>query len=85
MSNYNDGLTAAPSTYNTAVKPYKRAESVYGGTKSMYNVAVPDSGRRTPGFDCSKSMYGGVEEGRVSATRVGPLKRSMSVHSKVRQ
>ena len=92
MATYNDGLAAA-STYNTAVKPYKRAESVYGGTKSMYNVplaATADSGPRSPAFDCSKSMYGGIEEssrmeeGRISGSRInGPLKRSLSVHSKV--
>ena len=64
IATYNDGLTGVDSVYNTSVKPYKRhvigAESVYGGTKSMYNGGgmYPEvsggnitAGRRTPGKD----------------------------------
>lgn len=82
MTNYNDGLAGVPSVYNTAVKPYKQAvqESMYSGTKSLYNAPMTD-GRRTPGFDCSKSMYGGIDEVK---SRV-QLKRSLSVHSKMQR
>jgi len=110
MANYNDalggGVGGAGSVYNTAVKPYKRpstsavaaaaaaAESVYGGTKSLYNMPPLGydgaNGRRTPGFD-SKSMYGGLADpmtGGGDQLSMGgqsrsQLKRSMSVHSRV--
>ena len=92
MAKYNEGLnapTAAGSVYNTAVKPYKRsamaAESVYGGTKSMYNVPLYDAGARPAGnFDCSRSMYGGIMEDSLQAgSSSARLKRSLSVHSRV--
>ena len=88
MATYNDNLHTTTSLYNTAVNPYKPRpgpESVYGGTKSMYNGGGY-SGRRTPaGFD-SKSMYGGMDEDGREAGRQrssSQLKRSMSVHSKM--
>jgi len=84
MQTYNDG--GAASLYNTSVKPFKRpmeAESVYGGTKSLYNAPIADNGRRTPGFECSKSVYGGPEEEyhKRQPSRAS-LKRSQSTHSK---
>lgn len=88
MATYNDNLHTTTSLYNTAVNPYKGrqggAESVYGGTKSLYNGGVGYSGRRTPaGFD-SKSMYGGMDEEAGGRQRShSQLKRSMSVHSKM--
>eukprot|EP00088_Acartia_fossae_P041992 TRINITY_DN4395_c0_g1_i1.p1 TRINITY_DN4395_c0_g1~~TRINITY_DN4395_c0_g1_i1.p1 ORF type:complete len:633 (-),score=133.34 TRINITY_DN4395_c0_g1_i1:461-2359(-) len=105
IATYNDGLTGLDSVYNTSVKPYKSrqqqqqqqmltAESVYGGTKSLYNgggqmYGEQDTrgmmGRRTPGLD-TKSMYGGLDDARstVSQSRA-QLKRSLSVHSKIQR
>jgi len=84
MQTYNDG--GAASLYNTSVKPFKRpmeAESVYGGTKSLYNAPIADNGRRTPGFECSKSVYGGTdEEYHKRQPSRASLKRSQSTHSK---
>jgi len=83
MQTYNDG---AASLYNTSVKPFKRpmeAESVYGGTKSLYNAPIADNGRRTPGFECSKSVYGGGDdEYHKRQPSRASLKRSQSTHSK---
>jgi len=83
MQTYNEGTA---SLYNTSVKPFKRpmeSESVYGGTKSLYNAPIQDNGRRTPGFECSKSVYGGQDEeyNKRQPSRVS-LKRSQSTHSK---
>jgi hypothetical protein len=94
LQTYHEG---SASVYNTAVKPFKRPpggpESVYGGTKSLYNGHIMYDGRRTPGLDCSRSLYGGDDQvvagggGRhLSQQRSAvSLKRSQSVHSKVPQ
>jgi len=82
MQTYNDG---AASLYNSSVKPFKRpmeAESMYGGTKSLYNAPIGDNGRRTPGFEC-KSVYGGQDdEYHKRQPSRASLKRSQSTHSK---
>jgi len=86
QQNFNERpLASGGSVYNSSIKPYKRpmdVDSVYGGTKSLYNG---DVGRRTPGFDCSKSVYAGDLEDYHK--RSGPplrtsLKRSQSSHAK---
>ena len=90
LQTYNEGTA---SVYNTAVKPFKRPstgpDSVYGGTKSLYNGHIMYDGRRTPGLDCSRSLYGGDDPavGRHLAQQRSSvsLKRSQSVHSKVPQ
>ena len=99
IATYNDGLTGLDSVYNTSVKPYKRqhlagAESVYGGTKSLYNGGGGNgamynedrivTGRRTPGLD-TKSMYGGLDDARSISQSRAQLKRSLSVHSKIQR
>jgi len=83
-------LTEAPNHTIHQGKQYRRpmdCDSVYGGTKSMYNGHLPggqDSGRRTPGVDCSKSVYGEGEEygQRRQMYNRSSLKRTVSTHSK---
>jgi hypothetical protein len=98
QTTYHEG---SASVYNTAVKPFKQQrppltgpESVYGGTKSLYNGHIMYDGRRTPGLDCSRSLYGGDDQlvggggGRQltqQRSSAVSLKRSQSVHSKVPQ
>ena len=87
---FTDRGPGAASLYNSSVKPYKRpldVDSVYGGTKSLYNAQIDrDHGRRTPGFDCSKSVYAGDLEDYHKRPQQPPLrtsmKRSQSSHSK---
>lgn len=84
---------SSASVYSTSVKPFKRSagsESVYGGTKSMYNAPIYD--HKAKGFnvqDCAKSMYGGTADcaksvyGDGSApARAHSLRRSYSTHCK---
>ena len=85
MQTFNE--RGSSSVYNTSIKPYKRpldVDSVYGGTKSLYNAPVSgDGGRRTPGFDCSKSVYAGeMEDYHKRQPLRTSLKRSQSSHSK---
>jgi hypothetical protein len=90
LQTYHEGTA---SVYNTAVKPFKRpsagADSVYGGTKSLYNGHIMYDGRRTPGLDCSRSLYGADELPSTAGRQLSQqrssvsLKRSQSVHSKV--
>ena len=94
LATYNDNLNTTTSLYNSAVGPYKprtASESVYGGTKSLYNGPVYEgNGRRTPGGLDTKSMYGGlIEEAEDRRLPMGQrtshsqLKRSASVHSRI--
>merc|ERR1719384_1311363 len=85
MQTFNE--RGSSSVYNTSIKPYKRpmdVDSVYGGTKSLYNAPVSgDVGRRTPGLDCSKSVYAGeMEEYHKRQPLRTSLKRSQSSHTK---
>ena len=88
QQNYTERPATTSSLYHSSIKPYKRpldADSVYGGTKSLYNgqAGGGDLGRRTPGFDCSKSVYAGdLEEyhKRQPPLRTS-LKRSQSTHN----
>ena len=87
QQNYNERPATTASLYHSSIKPYKRPmdmDSVYGGTKSLYNAQPGDHGRRTPGFDCSKSVYAGDLETGYSK-RPPPLrtslKRSQSTHN----
>lgn len=87
MQTYTEGTAATASLYNTSVRPYKRpleAESVYGGSKSLYNapVGADNPGRRTPGLDCSKSVYAGEAERGGGFHKRGTVQRSHSVRSK---
>ena len=90
QQNYNE-RAGSQSLYNSSItKQYKRPmdmDSVYGGTKSLYNGQVGgDMGRRTPGFDCSKSVYAGDLEEYHKRPQGPPLrtslKRSQSSHNK---
>ena len=90
QQNYNE-RAGSQSLYNSSItKQYKRPmdmDSVYGGTKSLYNgQAGADLGRRTPGFDCSKSVYAGDLEEYHKRPQGPPLrtslKRSQSSHNK---
>jgi len=83
-------MNEAPNQTMYQGKQYRRpmdCDSMYGGTKSLYNGHLqggPDSGRRTPGVDCSKSVYGEGEEygQRRPMYNRSSLKRTMSAHSK---
>lgn len=85
---------SSASVYSTSVKPFKRPagpDSIYGGTKSMYNAPIYDHGIKGINVqDCAKSMYGGTADcaksvygdGNASA-RAHSLRRSYSTHCKM--
>merc|ERR1719384_2793725 len=89
QQNYQE-RAGSQSLYNSSItKQHKRPldmDSVYGGTRSLYNGQAQDMRSRTPGFDCSKSVYAGDLE-EYHKRHQGPplrtsLKRSQSSHNK---